>query len=105
MSNKKIAEKYRISPSTVERQLHCNHQRLMGEQLNYPCPQVMGIDGHSIHRGRARGHKFAVTLADLRNHRVYEIFEGKESKVLEANLRRLKGRESVAWIYAPLSAA
>ena len=95
VSNKKIAEKYSISPSTVERQLHYNHQRLLGEQLNYPCPQVMGIDEHSIHRGRSKGHKYAVTLADLRNHRVYEVFEGKGSKVLEANLRRLKGRERV----------
>ena len=95
VSNKKIAEKYRISPSTVERQLHHNHQQLLSEQLNYPCPQVMGIDEHSIHRGRTKGHKFAVTLADLRNHRVYEVFEGKSSKILEVNLRRLKGRERV----------
>lgn len=95
VSNKKIAEKYRISESTVERQLHRNHRKLLREQLSYPCPQVLGIDEHSIHRGRTKRHKFAVTLADLRHHRVYEVFEGKTSKVLEANLRRLKGRSKV----------
>ena len=52
VSNKKIGEKYQISTSTVERQLHKNHEKLLCEQLRYPCPQVMGIDEHSIHRGR-----------------------------------------------------
>ena len=86
MSYKNIAEKYRISTATVERQLHKNHAALLREQLNYPCPQVLGIDEHSIHRGRTKGHKFAVTLADLRHRRIYEDFEGKDSKSLEANI-------------------
>ena len=44
-----------------------------------------------------------MTLADLRHHRVDEVFEGKSSKVLEANLRRLKGREEVKVICMDLS--
>ena len=44
-----------------------------------------------------------MTLADLRHHRIYEVFEGKNSKVLEANLRRLKGREKVKVICMDLS--
>lgn len=60
-------------------------------------------DEHSIHRCRTKGHQFAVTLADLRHHRVDEVFEGKNSKVLEANLRRLKGREEVKVICMDLS--
>ncbi len=103
VSNKMIAQKYHISTSTVERQLHQNHKALLGEQLNYPCPQVMGIDEHSIHRARTRGHKFAVTLTDLRHHRVYEIFEGKSSSILEGNLRRLKGRQNVKIVCMDLS--
>lgn len=95
VSNKRIAKKYQISASTVERQLHRNHAALLREQLQYPCPQVMGIDEHSIHRRRTKGHKFAVTLTDLHHHRVYEVFEGKNSKVLEDNLRKLEGREKV----------
>ena len=35
---------------------------------------------------------------DSPNHRVYEVFEGKDSKILEANLRRLKGREKVKMV-------
>ena len=103
VSNKKIAEKYNISTSTVERQLHRSHERLLNEQLNYACPIVLGIDEHSIHRGNTKGHKFAVTLTDLRNHRVYEIFEGKDSKTLDANLRRLRGREKVKMVCMDLS--
>ena len=103
VSNKAIGMKYRISTSTVERQLHKNHAALLSEQLQYSCPHVMGIDEHSIHRGRTKGHQFAVTLANLRHHRVYEVFEGKNSKVLEANLRRLKGREEVKVICMDLS--
>ena len=103
VSNKMIAQKYRISASTVERQLHRNHSALLHEQLNYPCPQVMGIDEHSIHRGRTKGHKFAVTLTDLRHHRVYEIFEGKSTAVLEGNLRKLRGRQNVKIVCMDLS--
>ena len=103
VSNKAIGMKYRISTSTVERPLHKNHAALLSEQLQYSCPHVMGIGEHSIHRGRTKGHQFAVTLADLRHHRVYEVFEGKNSKVLEANLRRLKGREEVKVICMDLS--
>ncbi len=96
--NKKIGEKYRISTSTVERQLHRNHEKLLKEQLHYPCPMVKGTDEHSIHRGRTKGTKFAVTLTDLRHNRIYEVFEGKEPKTLESNLRQLKGREKVKMV-------
>ena len=75
---KEIAEKYNMSASAVERQLHRSHEKLLREQLNYPCPIMLGLDEHSIHRGNTKGHKFAVTLTGLRNHRVYEGFEGKE---------------------------
>ena len=103
VSNKNVGEKYRISTSTVERQLHRNHEKLLNEQLSYSCPRVMGIDEHSIRRGRTKGTKFAVTLADLQHRRIYEIFEGKETKTLEANLRRLKGREKVKVVCMDLS--
>ena len=103
VSNKQIAQKYRMNASTVERQLHRNHEQLLREQLTYPCPMVMGIDEHSIHRGRTKGAKFAVTLTDLRHRRVYEIFEDKNSRTLEANLRRLKGREKVKVVCMDLS--
>ena len=63
----------------------------------------MGIDEHSIHRGRTKGAKFAVTLTDLRHRRVYEIFEDKNSKTLEANLRCIKGREKVKVVCMDLS--
>lgn len=103
VSNKVIAQKYGVSPSTGGRQLHRNHEKLLGGQIHYPCPIVMGIDEHSIHRRSTKGHKFAVTLTDLRNNRVYEVFEGKDCKTLEPQLRRLKGRGRVKVVCMDLS--
>ena len=94
VSNKHIAANFNVSPSTVERCL----QRLFGlhlrERLNYPCPMYLGIDEHSIHKGR----RYAVTLADLKSHRVYEVIEGKETEKLEAALRKLKGYRKVRMV-------
>ena len=94
VSNKHIAANFKVNPSTVERCL----QRLFGlhlrERLNYPCPVYLGIDEHSIHKGR----RYAVSLVDLKSHRVYEVIEGKESAKLEAALRKLKGRQRVKMV-------
>lgn len=34
---------------------------------------MMGIDEYTIHKGR----KFATTIADLGNHRIYDIIQGR----------------------------
>ncbi len=94
VSNKHIAANFHIHPNTVERTLQRLFKLHLKERLNYPCPVYLGIDEHSIHKGR----KYAVTLVDLRNHKVYEVIEGKEPAKLEAALRRLKGRSKVKMV-------
>ena len=94
VSNKDIAKDFNVNPSTVERTLHRLFELHIRERLGYPCPVCLGIDEHSIHKGR----RYAVTLTDLKNHRVYEVIEGKEPERLEAALRKLKGREHVRMV-------
>ena len=85
MSNKRIAARFHLSQSTVERQLHRSHKAMLKEQLAYPLPRQLGIDEHSIHRGG----KYAVTLVDLEHHRVYDVIEGKNAALLAARLRKM----------------
>ena len=94
MSNKRIAARFHISESTVERQLHRSHEAMLKEQLAYPLPRQLGIDEHSIHRGG----KYAVTLVDLEHHRVYDVIEDKNAAVLAARLRKMKGRSQVRMV-------
>ncbi len=48
-------------------------------------------------------NSFAATLADLRRHRIGEVFEGRGSKALEPNLRRLRGQEQVKEVRMDMS--
>ena len=66
--NKAIARIYRISASTVERAIHSRYEQKLKEQINYPCPEIIGIDEYTIHKG----YKFATTIADLSHHRIYD---------------------------------
>ncbi len=94
LCNKHIAQEFNISTSTVERTLHKVYHQHVKEVSNYSCPLYLGIDEHSIHKGK----RYAVTLVDLKNHRVYEVIEGKNTAKLEAALRKLKGREKVKMV-------
>ncbi len=94
VSNKDIANNFRVNPSTVERALHRLFKLHLKERLNYPCPVYLGIDEHSIHKGK----HYAVTLIDLKNHRVYEVIDGKQTATLEAALRKLRGRSEVKMV-------
>ena len=103
VSNKNIASQFGISEATVERVMHKQFNKIVKKTLNHPCPRILGIDEHSIHRGKTKGHKFAVTLADLKHHRVYEVFEGKSSAALEPQLRKIAGRNKVQVVCMDLS--
>ena len=59
--NKHIAANFKVNPSTVERCLQRLFALHLRERLNYPCPVYLGIDEHSIHKGR----RYAVSLVDL----------------------------------------
>lgn len=60
---------------------------------------MIGIDEHTIHRGG----RFATTIADLSNYRIYDIIEGKSLGQVERTLKRYKDREKVQTVVMNLS--
>ena len=77
----------------MERIIHERFELKIKEALSYPLPLIIGIDEHSIHKGR----KFATTIADLANHRVYDIIEGKSLASLESRLKAIKTETKSTW--------
>lgn len=99
VNNKTIALEFNLSQSTVERIIHERVELKIKEALSYPAPLIIGIDEHSIHKGR----KFATTIADLANHRVYDIIEGKSLASLESRLKSYQDRDKVNMVCMDLS--
>lgn len=62
-----------ISQSMMERIIHERFEALLKERLNYDCPTIIEIDEHLIHKG----YKFAITVADLRHHRICDVIKGE----------------------------
>ena len=62
-------------------------------------PLMIGIDEHSIHKGR----RFATTVADLGNHRVYDVIEGRSGASIESRLMSYGGRDKVRMVCMDLS--
>lgn len=63
-----------------------------------PWPKRLGIDEHFFKRGDY-GHRAFVTLfVDLKNRRIKEVVEGKQSGILKTDLAHIPGRENVQHI-------
>lgn len=101
VNNKTIAREFGLSPSTVERIIHERFQLKIKEALSYPAPLMIGIDEHTIHKGR----KFATTIADLGKHRIYDIIEGKSLALVERTLKTYKDRDKVQMVCMNLSSS
>ncbi len=103
-----LAHREGIGSASVERFYHEYTEIKAGERSDGVCPPVLGIDEHSIHRKRTRhrrGTKFATTLCNLRNHRVFDIVEGRDPQDLDAYFTTLKGKENVRVICMDLSSS
>jgi transposase len=90
-----------VGTATVERIYHQFTVRRARERISRECPQVLGIDEHTLHKGC----RFATTFCDLRNHRVFDVVEGKSSRSLEAFLSALRGRERVRVVCIDMSSS
>jgi transposase len=95
-----MAERKGIGNATVERIYHHFNQRKAAERTSIQCPKYLGIDEHSLRKKRS----FATTFCDLKNHKVFDVVEGKSAQALEAFLCRLEGREKVRVVCIDLSA-
>lgn len=85
--------------ATIERIYHQFTARRARERRDWQCPVVLGIDEHTLHKGR----RFATTLCDLRNHSVFDVLEGRSPRELEAVFASLQGRQRVRVICIDLS--
>jgi transposase len=69
------------------------------ERLSLQCPQVLGIDEHTLHKGQ----RLATTFCDLKNRRVFDIVAGRSPRELRSFLAALQGREKVRVVCIDLS--
>ena len=65
ISGKRLAEREQIGSATVERIYQQFTVLKARERQSLNCPQVLGIDEHTLHRG----YQMVTTLCDLKNRR------------------------------------
>jgi hypothetical protein len=71
----RLAQRMEIGHATVGR-IYSQFTYLKAKERKYQrCPQVLGIDVHTLHKGR----KFVTTLCNIKKHKVFEVLQGKSS--------------------------
>jgi transposase len=94
-----LARRRRLGSATVGRIYAQFTERKARERQSVDCPQVLGIDEHTLHKGQ----RFATTFCDLKNHRVFDISPGRSEPELASYLQRLRGRDKVRVVCIDLS--
>jgi transposase len=94
-----LAQREGLGQATVGRIYAEFTERLARERLSLDCPTVLGIDEHTLHRHQ----RFATTFCDLKNHRVFDLSQGRSEAELLPYLRTLRGREHVRVVCIDLS--
>ena len=94
-----LADRRELGQATVGRIYEQFTRLKASERLSMNCPQVLGIDEHSLHRG----YQMVTTLCDLKNRRVFDLVEGRSGKDLVGYLSQLKGRKQVRLVCIDLS--
>jgi transposase len=60
----------------------------------YPWPSTIGLDEQSFRKNK--GHtEFVSVFVDFKNHRFFEVVDGKSEDVLKEKLEHVPGRENV----------
>ena len=101
VSGKAMATMARVGSATVERIYSHFNRRKAAERQSLQCPQILGIDEHTIDKKK----RFATTFCDLRRNRVFDVVAGKSQEALEGFLSRLEGREKVKVVCIDLSSS
>jgi transposase len=90
-----------LGQATISR-IYAEHTQLKAsERISLNCPQILGIDEHTLHKHQ----RFATTFCDLKNHKVFDVVEGKSAADLERYLSGLHGRENVRVVCIDLSSS
>jgi transposase len=91
----------RIGHATIGRIYAQFTQRKASERISLLCPQVLGIDEHTLHKHQ----RFATTFCDLKNHRVFDVVKGRSEADLDAFLSTLRGKDKVRVVCIDLSSS
>ena len=94
-----MARLQHIGAATVGRIYSQFTARKAAERLSLQCPIVLGIDEHTLHKGQ----RFATTFCDLKNHKVFDVVQGRSGSDIVAFLQKLQGRERVKVVCIDLS--
>jgi transposase len=94
-----LARREALGQATVARIYVQFTERKARERLSRDCPQVLGIDEHTLHRGQ----RFVTTFCDLKNRRVFDLSPGRSEAELAPYLGSLHGRERVRVVCIDLS--
>jgi transposase len=94
-----MARLQRIGAATVSRIYAQFTRRKAAERTSLQCPVILGIDEHTLHKGQ----RFATTFCDLKNHRVFDVVQGRSGTDIAAFLASLHGRERVRVVCIDLS--
>lgn len=94
-----LARLVNMGSATIERIYAEYNRRKAAQRESFQCPTVLGIDEHTLHKKQ----RFATTLCDLKNHKIFDIVAGKSAADLTAFFSRLQGRERVKVVCIDLS--
>lgn len=101
---KQVRKIYRCSGGFLYKTVYEQLERERRRKLNYPWPNVIGIDEHVYKRSwNYGGAEFASMIVDYRNKRPFEVINGRTVAELEAGLMHIPGRENVRWVNMDLS--
>ena len=95
----RLAWRERIGAATVGRVYAEYTDRKARERRRLQCPTVLGIDEHTLHRNGT----YVTTFCDLKNHKIFDVAEGRSARELSGFLRGLKGRHKVRVICIDMS--
>jgi transposase len=97
----RLARRERLGEATVGRIYAQFTARKAKERLSLNCPQFLGIDEHTLHKGQ----RFATTFCDLKKHRIFDLSPGRSEPELAGYLSTLRGRKRVRMVCIDLSNA
>jgi transposase len=99
ISQKQLAQDLTMGSASCERYVREMFSLKYREQMNRPCPKVLGIDEHHF----GKGHSFVTTLCDLRKHKIFDILPGKAESTLQRHLQAIPDRDRVKIVVMDLS--
>lgn len=101
---KDVQNRYKCSSSFTYKIFYQHQEVKIREKINYQWPEVIGIDEHFFTRRRGFT-EYATVLTDMKNKRLYEMVQGKDTKGLLAQLNHLQGRECVKMVVMDMSSS